>query len=59
MSRQVDKRQLLQEGIAFEALDNGLLSTPLAPPGDTALRPYFDKLEVAIDRWIGQEKLAA
>jgi hypothetical protein len=33
--------------------------TPLAPPGATALRPYFDKLEVAIDRWISQEKLAA
>ncbi len=27
--------------------------------GDTALRPYFDKLEVAIDRWIDQAKLVA
>jgi hypothetical protein len=34
-------------------------STPLAPPGDTALRPYFDKLEVAIDHWIEQAQLAA
>jgi hypothetical protein len=33
--------------------------TPLAPPGDTALRPYFDKLEGAIDRWIEQAHLAA
>jgi hypothetical protein len=32
---------------------------PLAPPGDTALRPYFDKLEVAIDHWIEQAHLAA
>jgi hypothetical protein len=34
-------------------------SAPVAPPGDTALRPYFDKLEVAIDRWIDQATLAA
>jgi hypothetical protein len=33
--------------------------TPLAPPGDTALRPYFDTLEGAIDHWIGHAKLAA
>ena len=33
--------------------------TPLAPPGDTALRPYFDKLEVAIDQWIDHAQLAA
>ena len=33
--------------------------TPLAPPGDTALRPYFDKLEGAIDHWIDHAKLAA
>ena len=33
--------------------------TPLAPPGDTALRPYFDKLEVAIDHWIDHAHLAA
>jgi hypothetical protein len=32
---------------------------PAAPPGDAALRPYFDKLEGAIDRWIEQAKLAA
>ncbi len=32
---------------------------PAAPPGDTALRPYFDKLEVAIDHWADQVKLAA
>ena len=32
---------------------------PAAPPGDTALRPYFDKLEVAIDHWIDQAKLVA
>ena len=33
--------------------------TPAAPPGDAALRPYFDKLEHAVDRWIDQAKLAA
>src|SRR6266566_605678 len=33
--------------------------TPLAPPGDTALRPYFDKLEGAIDHWIDHAQLAA
>ncbi len=33
--------------------------TPLAPPGDTALRPYFDKLEVALDQWIDHAQLAA
>lgn len=33
--------------------------SPLAPPGDTALRPYFDKLETAIDHWIEQAQLAA
>jgi hypothetical protein len=32
---------------------------PAAPPGDTALRPYFDKLEAALDRYIDQAKLAA
>jgi hypothetical protein len=32
---------------------------PTAPPGDAALRPYFDKLEVAIEHWIDQAKLAA
>jgi hypothetical protein len=32
---------------------------PTAPPGDAALRPYFDKLEVAIDRWVEHAKLAA
>jgi len=32
---------------------------PAAPPGDTALRPYFDKLEGALDRWIDQAKIAA
>jgi len=32
---------------------------PLAPPGDTALQPYFDRLEGAIDHWIDQAKLAA
>lgn len=34
----------------------------IAPPAlyrDAALRPYFDKLEVAIDRWVTQAKLAA
>jgi len=30
---------------------------PAAPPGDTVLRPYFDKLEGAIERWIDQAKL--
>ena len=33
--------------------------TPVAPPADAALRPYFDRLEGAIDRWIDQAKLAA
>ncbi|MDQ2828896.1 MAG: hypothetical protein M3Y74_07590 [Chloroflexota bacterium] len=33
--------------------------TPVAPPVDAALRPYFDKVEGAIDRWIDQAKLAA
>ncbi len=33
--------------------------TPVAPPGDTALQPYFTRLEGAIDRWIDQAKLAA
>ena len=33
--------------------------TPAAPPGDRALRPYFDKLEDAVDRWIDRAKLAA
>jgi len=32
---------------------------PAAPPGDRALRPYFDKVEGAIDRWIDQAKLVA
>jgi hypothetical protein len=32
---------------------------PVAPPGDTALRPYFDKLELAIDHWIERAQLAA
>ncbi len=32
---------------------------PTAPPGDTVLRPYFDKLEAALDRWIDQAKLVA
>ncbi len=31
----------------------------LAPPEDAVLRPYFDKLEVAIDRYVTQAKLAA
>ena len=33
--------------------------TPAAPPGDTALRPSFDRLEVLLDQWIEQAKLAA
>ncbi len=32
---------------------------PTAPSGDTALQPYVDKVEGAIDRWIDQAKLAA
>ncbi len=32
---------------------------PTAPSGDTALQPYFDKVEGAIDRWIDQARLAA
>ena len=32
---------------------------PAAPPGDTALRPYFDKVDGAIERWIDQAKLVA
>jgi hypothetical protein len=33
--------------------------TPLAPPGSDGLRPYFDKLEVALDRYIADAQLAA
>jgi len=32
---------------------------PTGPPGDPALRPYLDKLEGAIDRWVAQTTLAA
>jgi hypothetical protein len=32
---------------------------PQAPPTDPALRPYFDKLEAAIDRYLAQAQLAA
>jgi len=32
---------------------------PTAPPGDPALRPYFDKLEDAVDSWIDRAQLAA
>jgi len=32
---------------------------PATPCGDVALRPYFAKLEVAIDQWVAQAKLAA
>jgi len=32
---------------------------PVTPPGDTILRPYFDKLEAALDRWIDHAKLVA
>ena len=32
---------------------------PAAPSGDAVLRPYFAKLEVALDHWIDQAKLAA
>jgi len=28
------------------------------PPGDPVLRPYFDKLEKALDHWVEQTKLA-
>lgn len=30
-----------------------------APPGDDALRPYFDDLEAALERWVDQARLAA
>ena len=30
-----------------------------APPDDTTLRPYFDDLETALDRWVQQANLAA
>jgi hypothetical protein len=43
--------RLLRPGLARIA--------PAAPPTDLALRPYFDKLEGAIDRYIAQAKLAA
>ena len=43
--------RLLRPGLARLA--------PTAPPGDTLLRPYFDKLEGAIDRYIAQAHLAA
>jgi len=33
--------------------------TPAAAAGDPALRPSFDQVEGAIDRWIDQAKLAA
>jgi hypothetical protein len=33
--------------------------TPAAPPGDETLRPYFDDLEAALDRWVEQARLAA
>lgn len=33
--------------------------TPAAAPGDAALRPYFDQLEAALDRWVDHAKLAA
>ncbi len=32
---------------------------PTSPPGDPTLRPYLDKLEKAIDRWVEQTKVAA
>jgi len=32
---------------------------PSAPPGDPVLRPYFDQLAGAVDRWIDHAKLAA
>jgi hypothetical protein len=32
---------------------------PNAPSGDEALRPYFDDLEAALDRWVEQAQLAA
>jgi len=32
---------------------------PTAAPGDTALRPYFDKLEGAIDRYIERATVVA
>ena len=43
--------RLLRPGLARLA--------PTAPPGDAALRPYFDRLEGAIDRDIAQAQLAA
>ena len=32
---------------------------PAAPPGDEALRPFFEDLEAALDRWVDQANLAA
>jgi len=32
---------------------------PDAPSGDTTIRPAFDKLDTAIDRWIDHAKLSA
>jgi hypothetical protein len=43
--------RILRPGMAF------LL--PTAPPGDSALRRQFDRLDDALDQWISQAKLAA
>jgi hypothetical protein len=32
---------------------------PTAPGVDAVLRPYFDKLEGAVDQWVAQAHLAA
>ena len=32
---------------------------PDAPSGDETLRPYFDDLEAALDRWVEHAQLAA
>ena len=43
--------RILRPGLAHLA--------PTGPPGEPALRPYFDKLERALDRWIEETTLAA
>jgi hypothetical protein len=43
--------RLLRPGLAVLA--------PAASPGDTTLRPYFDKLEAALDRCCSQAQLAS
>jgi len=48
------------QGVYARVLRPGLAAIlPAGAAGDTALRPYFDKLEAAIDRHSIKAKLAA